>query len=114
MSSCIKRVFNDLTNEQKRLKNDSVIDLNFNIGELKHEKSQSSHSMSLPSDSLIGNDSMFEDDVFEADHSGIVFLSKTDLNRSRQRLNGTSTYQMKEKNNKRKSRCVKKETIIVN
>ncbi|CAF3987019.1 unnamed protein product [Rotaria magnacalcarata] len=109
-----EKVFNDLTNEQKRLKNDSVIDLNFNIGELKHEKSQSSHSMSLPSDSLIGNDSMFEDDVFEADHSGIVFLSKTDLNRSRQRLNGTSTYQMKEKNNKRKSRCVKKETIIVN
>jgi len=41
MSFSRKRTLNDLTNDNKRLKNDSAIDLNFDIGELKNKKSQS-------------------------------------------------------------------------
>ena len=46
MSSSIKRTLTDLTNENKRLKNDSAIDLNFDIGELQTNKSQSFYSTS--------------------------------------------------------------------
>lgn len=44
MSSYIKRSLNDLTNENKRLKDDSAIDLNYDI-----KKSQSSYSTSTSS-----------------------------------------------------------------
>ncbi len=47
MSSSVKRTLIDLTNENKRLKNDSAIDLYFDIGELKNNKSQSSSSGSF-------------------------------------------------------------------
>lgn len=52
MSSSTKRILNDLTNEKKRLKNDSGIDLNFDIGGLKQEKSQSSYSISTSSGTI--------------------------------------------------------------
>jgi hypothetical protein len=45
-----KRTLNDLTNENKCLKNDSAIDLNFDLGQLKPTKTnQSSHSTSISS-----------------------------------------------------------------
>ncbi|CAF2490257.1 unnamed protein product [Rotaria sp. Silwood2] len=113
MSSSIKRVFKDTTNEKKRVKNDSAIDLNFDIEELKHEKSQSSYSTSMLSESLIDNDSVLDDDVFENEQNVIVSSSKISQNRSRQRLNGTSTYPPKENKNKRKSKHIKKETIMI-
>ncbi|CAF1070628.1 unnamed protein product [Rotaria sp. Silwood1] len=113
MSSSIKRVFNDSTNEKKRIKNDSAIDLNFDIEELKHEKSQSSYSTSMLSESLIDNDSVFDDDVFEDEQNVTASLSKISQNQGRQRLNGTSTYQTKENKTKRKSKCIKKETVII-
>jgi hypothetical protein len=58
MSSSIKRTLIDLTNENKRLKNDSAIDLNFDIGELKDNKSQSLYS-SLGSSGM--NDLQYKD-----------------------------------------------------
>ncbi|CAF1093157.1 unnamed protein product [Rotaria sordida] len=113
MSSSIKRAFKDSTNEKKRIKDDSAIDLYFDIEELKHDKSQSSYSKSILSESLMDNDSMFDDDVFENKQNFILSLSKTSQNRSRQRLNGTSTYQTKENQNNQKSKSIKKETIII-
>ncbi|CAF3993640.1 unnamed protein product, partial [Rotaria sordida] len=113
MSSSIKRAFKDSTNEKKRIKDDSAIDLYFDIEELKHDKSQSSYSKSILSESLMDNDSMFDDDVFENKQNFILSLSKTSQNRSRQRLNGTSTYQTKENQNNQKSKTIKKETIII-
>lgn len=47
MSLNRKRSLNDLTNDNKRLKNDSAIDLNFDIGQLKNDKSQSSLSSGI-------------------------------------------------------------------
>ncbi len=46
MSLYIKRTLNDLTNDNKRLKNDSAIDLNFDIGELKNQSSYSTSTSS--------------------------------------------------------------------
>jgi len=68
MSSSIKRSLNDLTNENKRLKNDST----FAIGELKTNNSQSLYSTSVSSESLIDDD----DDVFEEEQSVMISLSK--------------------------------------
>ncbi|UJR38291.1 hypothetical protein I4U23_030961 [Adineta vaga] len=103
MSTNTKRTLNDLTNENKRLKNDSAIDLNFDIGELKDNQS---HSTSTSSESLFEDDSMFDDDVFEDNTSS---LSKTSQNQGRKRLNGTSTYRTKENKSKRKSQLGKKD-----
>jgi len=49
MSFRTKRTLNDLTNDNKRLKNDSAIDLNFDIRELNNKKCQSSYSTSISS-----------------------------------------------------------------
>jgi hypothetical protein len=46
MSFNIKRTLKNLTNENKRFKNDSAIDLNFDIGELKNQSSSYSTSTS--------------------------------------------------------------------
>ncbi|CAF0950938.1 unnamed protein product [Adineta ricciae] len=104
MSTDLKRTLNDLTNESKRLKNDSAIDLNFDIGEIKHQQSHSS------SESLFEDDSIFDDDVFEDEP-----LSSSKLNQSqgRKRLNGTSSYRMKENKPKRKSQIGKKDNRLI-
>ncbi|CAF0719258.1 unnamed protein product [Adineta ricciae] len=104
MSTDLKRTLNDLTNESKRLKNDSAIDLNFDIGEIKHQQSHSS------SESLFEDDSMFDDDVFEDEP-----LSSSKLNQSqgRKRLNGTSSYRTKENKPKRKSQIGKKDNRLI-
>ncbi|CAF0879211.1 unnamed protein product [Adineta steineri] len=113
MSSIIKRTLNDLTNENKRLKNDSAIDLNFDNEELNMKNSHSSYSKSISSESLIENDSMFDDDVFEDEQSMTKSLSKINQHQGRKRLNGTSTYRIKENKDKRKSKSLKKDHIIV-
>jgi hypothetical protein len=43
----MKRNLNDLTNDKKRLKNDSAIDLNFDHGEFNNKKCQSSRSSGM-------------------------------------------------------------------
>jgi hypothetical protein len=75
MSFSRKRTLNDLTNDHKRLKNDSAIDLNFDVGELKN---QSSYSTSTSSESFIDDDSMFDDDddVFREQQNLMTSLSK--------------------------------------
>jgi len=51
---------------------------------------------------------MFDDDVFQEQQSLMTSLSKTN-NQSRKRLNGTSTYRIKENKNK----FLKKENHII-
>jgi len=73
MSFSRKRTLNDLTNDNKRLKNDSAIDLNFDVGELKNQSSYST------SESFIDDDSMFDDDdddVFREQQNVMTSLSK--------------------------------------